>query len=299
MVAGGASVYEVADTLNAEGVPSSTGGVWYASVVARLVARPVYRGEWVLFRSKGRRPADASSWITIPAPSIVSPALWQRAQSRIQRRQRGPKPRVPALLTSLARCAECGHRLARCRPGRFNYYSCGSVSPAQAPRGGYCRPARYHRAEPLEAQVWAVLVAWVMEPETLRAALEESSGPPTPMLAPTLRRALAENDAARERVRAAHRRGGAYTADDLERDLSALAQEREAISARLRDAETEERRASGRRGALVALEATCSKLREVINDATAEERRAVALLLVEGVKVGRDGNVEVRPRVEG
>lgn len=107
-LAGGSSCDAIANRLNAQGIPSWSGGKWSAAALSRMVQNPVYRGQ--------HRHGDAVGGSVLPvtfspAPRIVSDALWERAQAQIEknRRLRGRAAKRLYLLRGLAWCGSCGH----------------------------------------------------------------------------------------------------------------------------------------------------------------------------------------------
>jgi DNA invertase Pin-like site-specific DNA recombinase len=187
--AGGLSPRQIARTLNQEGVPGPSGGVWYAaSILGRpahkdgLLRQPTYAGvlAWCR-RSAAKDPAtgrlvrrinDPGEVVTQPAPElrIIDQDLWDRVQARLaaesiadRRIAKEPgtagdywKHRRPRyLLTGKVFCGCCGRPFAAI--GK-DYLGC----PAALNAG--CRNTRRLRRSRLEVQVLATLGSQLMEP---------------------------------------------------------------------------------------------------------------------------------------
>jgi DNA invertase Pin-like site-specific DNA recombinase len=102
----GVSTPALADYLNNKKVPTVCGAAWSPGTVWSVLANPVYKGEaiygqYVRLTDDSRVAAGKShayrvlrpreEWIIIPAPSIVSAALWDKCQKVLQ--SRGGRPR--------------------------------------------------------------------------------------------------------------------------------------------------------------------------------------------------------------
>lgn len=129
----GESPRSIAAALNRDGIETNRGGTWSPSAIyadkrrgigilsnPAYIGKPVWnRSRWVKHPDTGRRVRQErprEEWITTDHPkmAIVSQALWDATQSRIdgKRTTRAPAPqrqgRPPKnLLSGLLRCAEC------------------------------------------------------------------------------------------------------------------------------------------------------------------------------------------------
>jgi site-specific DNA recombinase len=126
----GQGIRTIAHELNRRGIPAPRAGKrgtgsWSSSCIAAMLSRPLYRGLLVWGQTRkgyrhGTRVRDdqpPEPWVRkeVPALRIISEELWARVEARRQKNaklggpsktRRGAKPR--ALLSGLARCAECG-----------------------------------------------------------------------------------------------------------------------------------------------------------------------------------------------
>jgi site-specific DNA recombinase len=172
-------------------VPTTFGGcVWHTGTVARMVKDPIYKGEFYArryatiktgeFNEAGRekyrlveRPRD--EWILIEVPPIVTPEEWALAQKRLRHNQtRSPRnaKRRDWLLTSMIRCARCGHSYAAVvggsRKNPHRYYGCVSKYSARAKEEGYaCMERSYFRADVIEPVIWQAIVQMIMDPQVI------------------------------------------------------------------------------------------------------------------------------------
>jgi len=129
----------IASELNNAGITTATGGPFYKSSIYEIITREVYAGIYVYSKrrsSKGKRnnhhfkPLDEQIRIEGGVPAIIEQSIWDKAQSILQSRKRGPQPRKNAktdyLLTGLIWCGECGSSITgagyRKRGGHF--YAC-------------------------------------------------------------------------------------------------------------------------------------------------------------------------------
>lgn len=117
----------IANALNAEGVPTTTGAAWRPAGVRRLLERPGYAGRRV---HHGDDTGDAM-W-----PPLIDQHTWERAQARIAGRRPTHRQSWQAnLLAGLARCADCGERTTMARHRRADRtmvvkYACDSCYAA-------------------------------------------------------------------------------------------------------------------------------------------------------------------------
>jgi len=111
----------IANVLNAEGIPSPTGGKWFSSTIGHILRNPVYKGARVYNRKSRRakvitdKPETERIVKENAHPAIVPSALFEKAQERIRsgpsRKGKGrPRPESPYLLSSMISCEHCGRK---------------------------------------------------------------------------------------------------------------------------------------------------------------------------------------------
>jgi hypothetical protein len=99
-------------------------------------------------------------------PALVSPALWDRVQSRLAQRRAGRPAKRVYLLSGRLRCGVCGRRLYGGLARNGPYYRCASIDWVAAGLAGRCGLKAQH-AEALEARVWAALTTAFRDPAAL------------------------------------------------------------------------------------------------------------------------------------
>lgn len=183
----GLSLGAIARGLDAGGVASPfkaknqrRAGLWWPTSVRDILINPAYKGEAIAFRHSGR---GAEAWVKMPDglfPPLVSADDWERAQERlkINRGEKARNQRQPALLRGLAFCGKCGKRLyyigkyEKLRSGEqklWFYYRCSSGWKGR--KGLRPCGASHARADRIEAEVWARVVASLRDPDGLIQAV--------------------------------------------------------------------------------------------------------------------------------
>ena len=199
LCAAGNGLTRITKTLNADGAvsPRAQRGrphAWAASSVREVLHRHVYRGEivwnqtrkcdsWGQHRS---RPRPATDWLRVPAPElrIVSDHLWRTAHQKLAARRehsgctlgvdrRGQHDRESRyLLTSFARCAQCGGSIvahSRNHGGqRVYFYGCLTFWKKGASK---CPNNLAGRMDAIDAEVLATLCDDVLRPSVVERAI--------------------------------------------------------------------------------------------------------------------------------
>jgi DNA invertase Pin-like site-specific DNA recombinase len=121
LASGRYSLYEIAQLLNEDGIPSPNGQEWCRSIIHRIVHNETYMGRRIFAKGTLRETP-------IPVPAIVEPSLFAaaNAQHRRNRAARVGRPSLEYLLRGLLWCQGCGHRCTAIRIGRYSYYRCGN-----------------------------------------------------------------------------------------------------------------------------------------------------------------------------
>jgi hypothetical protein len=172
-VAGGESCQAVAADLLERAVPLPRGGRWCAASVVRIVRCEAYSsGQWV-----------ANKGVAIAVPVLVDPTLAAAARARLAAyRLRGLRRTIHHwLLEAIARCGVCDSpirihgNVSRRESKTHNYWYYVCERNRRRMPGGRCSlPSR--RADLLDAEVWATVVAWIEQPDLLRSGLAAQSG---------------------------------------------------------------------------------------------------------------------------
>jgi DNA invertase Pin-like site-specific DNA recombinase len=187
----------VVSWLNEHGHRTRLGSRWGVGRVHAMLSNPVYGGRLRFNRidSRTRRLKPASEYVYCDVPAIVEPALFERTQALLWKRNPlVTPPRVvngPNLLTGFAVCARCGGsmtlRTGTSRSGKvYRYYSCASFIG----KGRTACNGRSIRMDKLDGLVMQQLLERLVAPERLAEMLSTLAG----------RRAAKAADAA-ERIR--------------------------------------------------------------------------------------------------
>ena len=179
MLAEGLSCFNVARTLNDQGIPAKTGGKWHPRTIRNMAVNQSYIGVTYYGRTRGSGKSKLvkqpeTSWAVLPdaTPPIISWELFDKVQ-RIRQQDRElhrAKQKHEYLLRGHAFCGYCGSPLVGSFLNhRLRYYHCRGTYPT-ATRTKTCN-ARYIRADQLEDTVWAKAQEILQRPETILAEL--------------------------------------------------------------------------------------------------------------------------------
>jgi site-specific DNA recombinase len=248
----GYSLTDAAEWLQARDIPSARGKHWVSPQISRLIANPAYRGEALYNRRRVRRRhgkqatrelRDASEYIAVPCPPLVSSEVWHRAQEQMRRnRQRGYLNAVePYLLSGLLVCPHCGYhwygqrQKGRSKPYRYYVHTSEGQKRARPDRAPVVcsHPARLPVAI-IEAPVWEAVRAVVRQPELWLSHFQAQQQASRPATDPTEEIARLERE--RTRHQQALNRLAAALADEM-LPIEAIAQQAKATRALLQEAE--------------------------------------------------------------
>ncbi len=129
--ASGKSRHKIAESLNAENIPSFTGKKWNSRVLTRMIQNESYKGQSIFRKTKRINKSKVvirpkEEWIIMDdfSPRIVSDELFERANQMLKSRQNLKVDRK-YLLSGLIFC-QCGKKMVghAMNKGRFLYYRC-------------------------------------------------------------------------------------------------------------------------------------------------------------------------------
>ncbi|MFN8472114.1 MAG: recombinase family protein [Anaerolineae bacterium] len=232
------------DKARGEAAPGT--GLWSRGSCRKMIANPVYKGEYHFRRKKAVRgddgkyryeDRDESEHIIIPTPAIVTPERWEQALQQSYENRKKPKGKSNRqyLLTGVLVCGKCGAPFGGSggvTRGR-HYYRCGnSVSP----RIGATERCdmRSVRAERIEEVVWKDVEYWLSNPRKMQTLIEMKIQEYSEQLKPTeselgeLERAIAQKQAARKKLRELYV-SGIISIEELQEDLASLAEQVEEL----------------------------------------------------------------------
>ncbi|MXY98373.1 MAG: recombinase family protein, partial [Gemmatimonadetes bacterium] len=122
---------DIAKTLNAEGIPTSSGKKWLKTTVHFLLTNEAYAGTvvWGANAKDGAPPVRVED----AHPAIVSKREFRRIakimESRAPNKANPRRVSSPYLLSGLAKCESCGKAMtaAEAKSGKYTYYICHSL----------------------------------------------------------------------------------------------------------------------------------------------------------------------------
>lgn len=175
--AAGWSLRQIAVELRRRGVPTAHGGQWWPSTLANLIRNPAYRGAYAGLRHSARGPVALAA----VAPALVSGALWEQANRRVDlgRQLAARRNRTPdaALLRGLVWCGSCERPLyvvrRRTQQGERLLYVCTWDRALRAVAGPRTTIPVWRLDTAVLAQVRAVLTQPAVVQRMLAQALAQ------------------------------------------------------------------------------------------------------------------------------
>lgn len=183
----GRSPKNIAQQLNAEGIPSARGGEWRVSSIignrARMIGilhNPIYSGRLAYNRVRMVKDPDTRkrisrinaaadiTWADHPELRIVDEKMWQAVQHWRESNSATParnQTRPKSLLAGLIKCGQCG--------GSYVIHSRTYMACASANSGGRCTNTRRFRREDIEERVLGGLRDNLLAPDIVKAVVAE------------------------------------------------------------------------------------------------------------------------------
>lgn len=173
-------VKQLTDYLNSRAYRTTTGGLFYISMVHKILTNSAYMGVHYYNRRDSRtgKPRPREEWVALETPVIIEPEIYQSVQVRLQ--ERSPQKIAPRLVTSsvllsgLAHCQACGQRLMMTtgKSGRYRYYACSS----KFLKGGCaCEcPIRVPEGQ-LDERVLSAVSGYLFVPERVKMLVQQAS----------------------------------------------------------------------------------------------------------------------------
>ena len=273
--------------LNSDGVPlAKEGKRWYDGTVHRILSNETYKGTWWYGKARYvsteegiqvyEQPED--EWIAVPFPPLVDEDTWERA--RVLRRQRWTRAKRNGKL----------YKYELDPPRR--YYRCYGYQQMRL----QCRAKPMIRAERLESLVWNQVKNALENPGLIVAGIEalnaqEDGGG----LAEEI--ALAERDL--QKVQMEEDRAirlyvsGKITEDQLDRQRRFITERLETLRARLDEYRCQQTALAEKRILMENIVTWAERMGDRLDDLSDDRRRKVLELLLDGVTIDRDNNVEI------
>ena len=315
----GLGAYLIARQLNLEGVPlAKLGKRWYDGTVHRILSNETYKGTWWYGKARYvsteegvrvyQQPED--DWIGVPFPPLVDEETWGRA--RVLRRQRFTRAKrntkVFYLLQHLVRCAECGLLMGGSantkkevkRNGKLykyeldpprRYYRCYGYQQLRL----MCRQKPMIRAERLEGLVWSEVKRVLENPDIIVAGIEALDSTENGGLAEeidTAERELHKVQLEEERLIRLFV-SGKITEDQMDHQRRYITERLENLRARLDDYRNRETAETEKRRAMEHVVQWVSRIGDGLDDLPDEGRREVLRLLLDGVTIDGENNVNL------
>lgn len=180
MLGEGNSCFNVAKTLNVNGIPTKSGSKWEPRTIRRMATNPAYIGLTYFGKTRGSRKTSIvqqpeDNWKLLPdiTPAIVDRELFERVQKIRQQDRELHRARKTHeyLLRSHIACGYCGSPLVGSFMNhRYRYYHCRGTYPTAA-RGKICN-APYIQADNLEDTVWEKVKEVLENPQLILAELQ-------------------------------------------------------------------------------------------------------------------------------
>ncbi len=127
----GKTSLDIPKTLNAEGIPSSSGKHWSKTAIHKVLTNEAYTG--ILIWGQNAKDGQEPVRVENAFPAIVSQQEFQRVRKLMEARAPAvTHPRraaSPYLLSGLAKCETCGKALtaSEAKGGKYTYYVCQSI----------------------------------------------------------------------------------------------------------------------------------------------------------------------------
>jgi len=179
----GLSRFNIARTLNQQGIGTKSGGKWEARTVGRILTNTAYIGLTYFGKMSGSRktglqkqPKDKWMLLTDATPAVIDKELFERVQARLEhsKQLRPGRPKYDYLLTGHIVCGACSSPLiGACLSRKYRYYRCRGAYET-ASRSAICN-ARYIKADYIETTVWDKIKDVLQHPEVLISELKREN----------------------------------------------------------------------------------------------------------------------------
>ena len=308
----------IGELLTAEGVPSAKSAVrWHQARVNHILGHTAYKGILQFGKAvhvatdEGRivYPQPPETWIDVPVPTIIDPAIWKRAQElkkeRLSKSKRNTK--VLYILQHLAKCGKCGRRLG-CRSnwggthrrnGKEYTYTASTPSRYYHCYGLYqkirCREHPYIRAGELEELVWEAVKEVLENPQLVVAGMEAMDSGDDCLALEEIAQAERELKKIEEDNERVVRFGvsGRFTEKEYDRERALIKRRFTAANKKLDEYRTRQAAAAHLRGLSSTVTAWAEKISRGLSSLGDEQQKELLTLVLEDVVVGADNRVVI------
>jgi site-specific DNA recombinase len=307
--------------LNADGIPpAKSGRQWWDGQVHRILSNETYRGTWWYGRARHVSTEEGmqvyeqpeEEWIGVPFPPLIDEETWEKAKAL--RRQRKTKSKrntkVFYLLQHMVRCAECGFLMGGAATTKKEVKRNGKVYKYKMdpPRRYYrcyayqhmrlqCRPKPMIRAERLEGLVWSEVKRVLENPDLIVAGMEalnaqeEDGGGLAEEIAST-ERDLLNVQLEEDRIIRLYV-SGKITEEQMDRQRKFVTERLEMLRLRLDGYRSQQTALAEKRILLENIAEWAEKMGDKLDDLSAEKRKEVLGLLLDGATIDRDYKVQL------
>ncbi|WP_341479113.1 recombinase family protein [Heliobacterium chlorum] len=289
----------IVELLNQKGIPSPTGRKWNTVTLKFILTNPIYTG---VIEHKGERHKGNH-------PSILDRSKWDEVQRLLAQRGavRSAATVHGGLVSGIVYCGECGARMRYkrvwqnypCKEPKkvIDYYVCYSQdkSTPYMTRSKECRVG-YKRAAEVEDAVVDVLRKYSVDigavAEIAGELLDGNEDKDLLRTINRLRKELTGIDKKLERWYDAFEKG-AISPDDLVERINGLREKKKSLESEIIELEDHVQKANERAITMADIVEVLKNFSELWTQASADERRGIVSNLLNGVKVFKDGHVEV------
>jgi site-specific DNA recombinase len=315
-----ASLYEGAKRLSDAQIPTPRGGKrWNVASVRGILRSPTTTGVASSGQTRpvparrrksalppvgpghSHRPAPPAEWIAVPVPAIISPAMFETAQWRLDRNvqmARRNNTTYEYLLRGLVSCGQCrltcnGRTLS---PG-YHYDFCrGRTDALRLAQGERCT-ARYAPARALDELVWQDLCRVLTEPALITHELERARmGEWLPQALQARRQTLREILAQRARQQARLldlSLAEVIEREEFERRRKEVTQTQRGFTQQLRQLDVQAQQHVNGAALAQGIEGFCQRIQPTLDTLTFAQRRHLVEWLIDRIIVN-DAQVEIR-----
>ncbi|CAM3590232.1 recombinase family protein [Deinococcus frigens] len=275
----------------------ATSAHWRPGAILRILKNTTYKGEYRYGKRNTKGPSGQNGITTAPCPAIVTPEVWEAAQSTLSRNRLTALKNAKHIymLKSLIRCGTCGRTYCGTKGSTWEGYAClGRTSRSSTARAEKCRSPGLSMRD-IEAHVWDRIVTVLGDPAAHLAAQPLTL---IPAELPHVEGALVDARRSRSRLTDLYLdpSGALDKAEYLSR-LSVLDGQLATLGARLTELRDADAQVQARARHEAHVHALSGQYRGALDGADDTLRQRLAHEFVERIVVQGDGSVDVAWKV--